>query len=280
MPDAEVAELRARYRLGVPASPPRGVSGDLLGRGTGASLEFQDRRPYAAGDDLRHLDWRAYARTDQLLVRQFREEIAPRVEVVIDGSRSMMVDGDKATVTRTIVALFVELARAEGFPVRCIRVGADVELVPVERASEGEVAFDGERPLTERLPEALGHLRRGALRFCVSDFLFPADAGATLRPLARESGGLALIQVLGAADERPEVGEALRLRDVETGGSLDLVLDRRAVDGYLARLRVHRDAYAQEARRVGAPFVTVSVREGLRAACDGPLIRAGVLAPR
>ena len=66
-----------------------GRDGDQLGRGTGASLEFQDRRSYVAGDDLRHLDWRAYARTDQLMLRLYREEILPHVEIVVDASRSM-----------------------------------------------------------------------------------------------------------------------------------------------------------------------------------------------
>ncbi|MCP5089094.1 MAG: DUF58 domain-containing protein, partial [Rhodobacteraceae bacterium] len=41
-------------------------------------MEFHDRRRYEAGDDVRHIDWRVLARTDELLVRVHREEVVPR----------------------------------------------------------------------------------------------------------------------------------------------------------------------------------------------------------
>ena len=70
----------------------------------GSSLEFQDRRLYEAGDDVRHLDWRAFARTDELFVRQYREEIQPRLELLIDDSRSMAVTETKAQLAVDVAA--------------------------------------------------------------------------------------------------------------------------------------------------------------------------------
>ena len=70
-------------------------SGERLGAGTGSSLEFQDYRPYAPGDDLRHVDWAAYARSEVLAVRLYREEVAPRIDLVLDISRSMAVTEQK-----------------------------------------------------------------------------------------------------------------------------------------------------------------------------------------
>ena len=85
----EVQQAAARYQLGLPRMPVSGRSGELLGRGTGSSLEFQEYREYQFGDDIRHLDWAAYARSDALMVRLYREEISPRMEILLDASRSM-----------------------------------------------------------------------------------------------------------------------------------------------------------------------------------------------
>ena len=78
------------YRLVVPSTALSGGAGDRMGRGTGASLEFTDFRDYVAGDDLRHVDWRAYARTDGLKVRLFRDEVAPHLDLVLDVSASII----------------------------------------------------------------------------------------------------------------------------------------------------------------------------------------------
>src|SRR5262245_56058583 len=98
-PSRRVQELAERYRIALVETNLRGVLGERIGRGTGSSLEFQDRRGYASGDDVRHLDWRAYARTDQLLVRVYREEILPRIDLLVDASRSMAIDESKAQAT-------------------------------------------------------------------------------------------------------------------------------------------------------------------------------------
>src|SRR5690349_12574511 len=82
-----------RYVLGLPRQTPRGTTGVALAQRAGSSLEFKDHRDYQAGDDLRHIDWNAFARSDQLSVKLFREEISPHVDVVLDGSRSMALEG-------------------------------------------------------------------------------------------------------------------------------------------------------------------------------------------
>ena len=55
----------------------------------GFSVEFADYRQYVAGDDLRHLDWRVYARNERLFVRQYEEECNLRVYLLVDASNSM-----------------------------------------------------------------------------------------------------------------------------------------------------------------------------------------------
>ncbi|MEM1330906.1 MAG: DUF58 domain-containing protein [Planctomycetota bacterium] len=55
----------------------------------GFSVEFAQHRPYAPGDDLRHLDWKVYARTDRLQVKQYQQETNLDLVVLVDSSGSM-----------------------------------------------------------------------------------------------------------------------------------------------------------------------------------------------
>ena len=67
--------------------------GQHLNPRAGYSLEFSQHRDYAAGDDLRHLDWKAYARTDRLYVKQFQDETSLCCYLAVDNSLSMSFQG-------------------------------------------------------------------------------------------------------------------------------------------------------------------------------------------
>src|SRR5215469_12604567 len=59
----------------------------------GFSVEFSDYRNYQPGDDLRHLDWRLYARSDRLCIKRYMQETNVRFYVVCDASASMKYRG-------------------------------------------------------------------------------------------------------------------------------------------------------------------------------------------
>jgi uncharacterized protein (DUF58 family) len=62
----------------------------------GFSVEFSDYRNYQPGDDLRHLDWRLYARTDRLCIKRYMQETNVRFYVICDTSASMDYRGAAA----------------------------------------------------------------------------------------------------------------------------------------------------------------------------------------
>ena len=62
----------------------------------GFSVEFSDYRNYQPGDDLRHLDWRLYARSDRLCIKRYMQETNARFYVVCDTSASMKYQGAAA----------------------------------------------------------------------------------------------------------------------------------------------------------------------------------------
>ena len=63
----------------------------------GFSVEFSDHREYSPGDNLRYVDWQAYARTDRYYVKQFEEETNLRCHLLLDASSSMSYSSGKTT---------------------------------------------------------------------------------------------------------------------------------------------------------------------------------------
>jgi uncharacterized protein (DUF58 family) len=66
----------------------------------GFSVEFSDYRNYQPGDDLRHLDWRLYARSDRLCIKRYMQETNVRFYVVCDTSASMKYRGTTAWASK------------------------------------------------------------------------------------------------------------------------------------------------------------------------------------
>ena len=69
------------------------LSGTHRSRHLGVSVEYADHKDYSPGDDLRFIDWRAYARRDKFLIKRFEEDTAIRGYLVLDQSGSMSYKG-------------------------------------------------------------------------------------------------------------------------------------------------------------------------------------------
>ena len=87
--DPKVADRLARLNLAVNRAVEGFVGGRHRSPYTGVSVEFVERRPYVQGDDLRHLDWKAYARSDRLSIKRYEEETNLECTLVVDASASM-----------------------------------------------------------------------------------------------------------------------------------------------------------------------------------------------
>ncbi len=281
--DPEVQQALAAYRLASPRLPVAGSSGELLGRGTGSSLEFQEYREYLPGDDIRHVDWSAYARSDSLMVRLYREEISPRTEILLDASRSMTTGGDaKPRVARQLAAMFALLsARVGGRPsVVLLDDARPSRLLSLEALDNlASLPFSGTATLEELIADNVVPLKRQAVRIVVSDFLFPHDSDALVRRLSREAGALWLVQLLNEWEADPSPSEGRRLIDVETQGSVDLLLDRKTVAAYRERLGRVQEGLRRGCRAAHGRFVTLVADRGLPSLCRNDLTQAGLLVP-
>lgn len=78
----------------------------------GASVSFKQHRPYVPGDELRRLDWRAFARSDRFYVREFEQETNLQATLLIDVSGSMAYQGRRALASKGDYARQVALRLA------------------------------------------------------------------------------------------------------------------------------------------------------------------------
>ena len=258
----ETAALR--YALGVPRHAPAGLAGGALSQRSGSSLEFKDHRAYEPGDDLRHIDWSAYARTDQLTIKLFREEVTPLLDLVLDASRSMDLEGtDKAGAAAALAAFFVTAGSRASYTHSVHMMGERV----------GPLA-GGNRPpaLWEGLafdhrgnpPQTFPPWRPGGTRVLISDLLWLGEPLLLLRPFAERAAVAVVVQVLARADVEPPEGQSLRLVDAETDEIREIHVDAVVARRYREALQRHQDNWNQACRQTGVTFVSVVAEDLLR----------------
>ena len=252
--------------LRLPRGPHRGKLGDVRASSVGSSLELHDFRQYAPGDDLRHIDWNAVARTGELYLRVRQDEVSPRVEVLVDGSASMALSDEKAARTREVAAWVCTLARRGGLEPVVIATGATVRKAggATTRALLESLEFDGKEPFDVALRRAPPLLPCG-LRVVISDFLFESPPQPFAERLARGAAGLSLVQVLDVEDLDPSGGAGARLTDAESGEVLERILTPGVLEQYLERLHAHVGLWQSAAQRVRATWAQASAEHRLDA---------------
>ncbi len=266
-----VERAAAGRRLRLPRGPHRGRVGEVRASSAGSALELHDFRGYHPGDDLRHVDWNAAARLGELVIRVRQDEVSPRVEVVLDATRSMGVEPEKAARALEIAAWVLLLAQRGGLETTVLTVGRAsgralgvAGFTLLERTQmDGEEAFD----------VGLGRstvLRPCGLRVVVSDFLLEASPVALTERLARGAAGLALVQVLGAEDLQPLAG-GQRLIDSETGEAIERLVTPEALESYATRLSAHVALWESAARRARASWAAIAAPTPLEGLARGAL---------
>ena len=239
--DAFLTRLDNLY-LAVRGRAQGGAGGSRRSRKTGSSAEFSDYREYIPGDDIRRLDWNAYARFDRLFLKLFMEEQESQVTVLLDASASMK---DKWVSARSAAEAvgYLALTGGDRLFVHILKNGRVICSPQLAgRASFPRLAgfLDGCAPdgtegtVTDAVKHAEG-LRKGLCFLITDGYTEDAlkEALDYLRYLKQET---AVIHVLSGGELRPDLQGALRLEDIESGEKTDLLADRAALDAYHAAL--------------------------------------------
>jgi uncharacterized protein (DUF58 family) len=223
------------------------VKGERKSPRRGHSVEFCDYRAYGVGDDLRYVDWNAYARLDRLHVKLFVDEEDLCLHLLVDASASM----DFGSPTKLDYA--VRLAAALGFVglVGLERVGVGILR---ERVAEGWAPTRGRNQFPALL-DFLTHLkpagptrlndamaayalraRESGLAVIISDLLDPVGFEAGVRALMERRFDIHLIHLLDPEEMTPDFSGDFRLTDAETGEVQEISVDREAIRAYREKL--------------------------------------------
>jgi len=270
-----------RYALEPPRTATAALAGLHLGRQAGASLEFRDHREYQPGDDLRRIDWNAFARSDKLTVKLYREEISPHLDIVLDGSRSMALDETaKARAAIGLAAAFAVAAENAGYSHNAWLAR---EYVAPAANGSGRPALWGSLELDFRGNPAEGftrtppRFRRQGMRVFISDLLWLGEPATVLRSLAHDAASLVVAQTLASVDANPPERGRVRLLDSETDERREIFIDDGAIRRYRDALARHQQNWHRACRQIGAAMVNLIAEELVADWNLEALVNAGVL---
>lgn len=217
----------------------------------GYGAEFQQHRPYRAGDDLKYLDWKVYARSNRLYTRQFRETTNVSVMLVLDTSASMafpVKSLSKFRYASIVAAALAYLASEQGNAVGLMTMtDGHMEYLP---ARSGRVhlrsllaRIDNLEPSGKWEPAAvIGRaaelLQRRGLMMVLSDFYDDeSDTQRELRHVAQRGHDVAMLQIVAREELELPFKDQVQLQDLETG-------DRRLMEPTTAKV-AYREAITQ-----------------------------------
>ena len=250
----------------------------------GYSAEFSQYRHYRPGDDLKYVDWKAFARTDRIYTRQFRETTNVSALFVIDVSRSMDFPSasresesgnrTKFALARSVAAILGTLVLDQGDAAGVLAVDERSHLVParsghhhlrVMLAELASLAPRGVVSFAEALRRAAAHLKRRGLVVAISDFYDDEESLAQIRRLARMGHDVIAIHTIAREEQTLDVGGAAEFVDLESGSKL-MVQPSAARDAYVAAFANWLADVEQQVRRYGIGYLRIVTGDPLEPA--------------
>jgi uncharacterized protein (DUF58 family) len=224
----------------------------------GFSLEFAEYRAYTPGDDLRHVDWNLFARTERCYLKRYRGETNTQLTVLLDASNSMKFASGAVTkmdYARYVAAsLFYLSIHNQRDPAGLIvfddevrnyirpstRQGQLYRLLAGLEQAEPAARTDFGKPL-QHFQQFLN--RRGIV-LVISDFYEQPEAIVkAIEPLRFHGSEVVLFHVLDPKEIFPEMRGPAILVDLETDRKLEVIPDyvktqyRAKMDDHLAQMR-------------------------------------------
>ena len=243
----------------------------------GQSIEFLQHRQYTRGDEIRHIDWKVYARQDRLHIKQYEEETNLRLTLLVDRSGSMAYgDGESnkfdysAAIAASLAYLALRQKDATGLFTFDTAVRASVpaksnkqQLTRMLSVLES-VGADGRTDLPRVAREVSQSIPKRGLVVIISDLLGVDNLLEGLRVLRQRGHDVALFHVLHDDELDFEFNGATRFEGLEVDDFLNC--NPRALrDGYLEALNEFLEQTKKACGRLSIDYMQVRTSEPLDA---------------
>jgi uncharacterized protein (DUF58 family) len=245
----------------------------------GFSQEFAEYRAYSEGDDLRHVDWNVFARTERAYLKRYRGETNTQVTLLLDASASMAYTSQpvgKLDYARYLCASLCYLSHQQRDAAGIIVFDDEIRnyippstrqgqfprlLHAIEKAEPG-TRTDFAKPLIH----CQQFLHRRGIIALISDFYEdPVKIIKALEPLRFHGNELVLFHVLDPQEIRPSLRDPVLMTDMETNDSLEVNPDYVRTE-YRHRIDAHIEALGDQARRSGMDYFLLDTSRPLDAA--------------
>ena len=238
------------------------VDGVMVGihpsRAKGFSSEFEGHREYAQGDDLRHMDWKAYAKFDRYFIKEYQEATNLRATLLLDTSSSMNYASNgwsKFDYGSTLTASLAYLMLKQQDAVGLITFSTRIEKMIPPKATQGHL-FAILKELEERRPtggtragpilqELAGSLKRRGLIILISDlFDEPEEVLRGLKQLRSKGNDILVFHLLDREELEFPFEEPTLFKDMEE--DLKLLTDPSSIrPAYLKAIHSLIEGYQQ-----------------------------------
>lgn len=247
----------------------------------GYSAEFAQYRHYRPGDDLKYVDWKAFARTDRIYTRQFRETTNLSALFVVDLSKSMDFPGSrepgagsKFALARTVTAILGTLVLDQGDAAGVLAVDERAHFVPPRsghhhlRVFLSEIAAlqpRGSVSIADALRRAASIVKRRGLVLVVSDLYEDEAAIAEIKRIKQMGHDVIVVHTLTREELTLDVGGAAEFVDLESGRTL-MVQPAAAREPYVAAITRWLATVEQQLRREGVDYLRLIAGDPLEPA--------------
>ena len=238
----------------------------------GFSVEFAEHRQYGPGDEIRHIDWRTFGKTDRYFVKEYEEETNLKAYLVVDTSGSMAYAGrtvSKFEYARRIAASLAYLMISQRDAAGLVTFDSSIKAMLPARSAPGhfsvlckaleDVRTGGEAPLSGVLHVLAERVRRRGLIVILSDGFDDLDKLASaLGHLRHRRHEVLFLQILAPEEEEFPFRRPARFRNLERADHL-LRIDPAALRAsYLAKFSAHCDGLKEKVRAMNADYHRVS----------------------
>ena len=245
----------------------------------GFSQEFAEYRSYTPGDDLRHVDWNVFARTERAYLKRYRGETNTSLMVMLDASASMGFGSGavrKFDYSKYLASALVYLAHLQRDGAGLIVFDDDVTNFVRPSTRQGQLmrllhgigdAQLGKRTDFERpFLELQGFLKRRGITVLISDFFEDPDKIIqTMEPFRFRGNELVLFHVLDPKEMEPKLGEAVLLLDMESGETIE-ASPEYAQQEYRQKIGAHIQQLRSKAQGAGIDYFLLRTDRPLDAA--------------
>lgn len=242
----------------------------------GFSQEFAEYRSYVEGDDLRHVDWNVFARTERIYLKRFKGETNSQLLLLLDASASMKYTSGKIAkldYARYLAASLAYLSSQQRDATGLIVFDEDVRNYVAPSTRQGQLmrllhaieqAEGGQRTdFTKPFAHFQEFLRRRGIVVVMSDFYAdPEQIVKVIEPLRYRGNEVIMFHLLDPNEVAPKFRDPVLLLDVEDDSAME-VSPEYARNEYRSKIDSHIAALADKAAAAGLEYVFMDTSKPL-----------------